>query len=778
MLLPRSRLAIFVITLSCLCHGFFRLRAQSVIAQSGSSAAAGPAARRQNLALAGGHGPFTLVARELWYVGSVAHAVGQVELEYAGVHLRCDSLTYDRQTEIAKAQGHVVVYDPREQTRIHATSAVYNFRTSQGEFDNFHGFSGALLAGRRRLLFSNNPLYFSGRRLLQLSRRKFRIDDGSITSCQLPHPKWTLTAHEADFTLNQSATLHGSTFRLYGVPVFYFPYLTHSLHAHGRQSGFLLPNLGHTTQKGDVLGEAFYWAINRSWGLTLGSEYFSTRGWAEHLRLDSRPTRESRLQATLDGVFDRLGQGGQEVRVTASHAPVAGFRAVLDADYLTSYVYRLAFQPGYDQAINSEAISTGFLEKQENGYDFSLVGHRYQNFLSKTKNDDVIITSLPSLGWSSWDRRLWDAAPVYLGWTVAWGLLDRSQPGYQTGMVSRLHLAPEVTLPWHTAFGDWQAGAGVDETYYSRRQTPTATPQAIPGLLNQGINRAAERLRLRWTPPGLERVFRGPGGWLGTRLKHVLQPRISYHYTSGVHDFQDLLQFDPTDILTDTRELDYQLSNRLFTRAADGSTHELLAWTLEQKYFFDPLFGGAFTPGARNVFLTTAELSPFAFEALPRAFSPISSIVRVSPWADFNGEWRLDIGPRGTLRASAFSGDFHIGSMYFDGSHFLVRAPTGINPALLPGGQTRFNQFRFSTGYGARNHSGLSLGLAAAYDLHRGVLQYGALESSYNWNCCGISFEYRRFSLLNIRRGPEYFFSFNLANVASFGNLRTGERLF
>ncbi len=778
--LPRIRLGILVITLSFLCHGFSRARAQSVIAQTGTSAAAAPSPSRQHLFLPSrkNGGPTTLSARELWTKGPVIHAIGQVELDYAGIRLYCDSLTFNNQTKKAEADGHVVLYDAREKTRIRASRAVYDFAHSQGEFDNFNGFSGALLAGQRRMLLSNNPLFFHGRRLLQLGPRRFRIDDGSITSCTLPHPKWTLTAHQTDFTLGRSATLHGAAFRFYGVPVFYFPYLTHSLRANGRQSGFLIPNIGHSTQKGNVLGDAFYWAINRSWGVTLGGEYYSTRGWAEHIRLDSRPTRESRLQVGVDGVFDRLGQGGQEVRVAASHAPVAGFRAVVDADYLSAYVLRLVFQPSLDQAINSEAISTGFLEKQENGFDYSLVGRRYQNFLSQKKNDDIIITSLPSLGWSSWDRKLVHALPLYLSWDTDWGLLDRSQPQFGTGLVDRLHLAPELTLPWHSDFGDWLASAGVDETYYSSQQNPAGAPGNLPQLIHQAINRTAERVQLRWIPPGLEKVYKGSGSWLGVRWKHVLQPSVAFHYTTGVHNFQHLLQFDPIDILTDTRELDYQLSNRFYVEDKDGSSRELLSWTLEQKYFLDPTFGGALIPGHRNVFLTTAQLTPFAFESLARPFSPISSIVRVSPWANFEGEWRLDVGPSGSIRASAFSGDFHVGSVFFDGSHFLVRAPTGLNPKLLPGGQKSFDQFRFSTGYGARNQRGLSVGLATAYDLERGVLQYGAIESSYNWDCCGISFEYRRFSLLNIKRGPEYFFSFNLANVASFGNLRTGERLF
>jgi LPS-assembly protein len=67
---------------------------------------------------------------------------------------------------------------------------------------------------------------------------------------------------------------------------------------------------------------------------------------------------------------------------------------------------------------------------------------------------------------------------------------------------------------------------------------------------------------------------------------------------------------------------------------------------------------------------------------------------------------------------------------------------------------------------------------ANALDLNSG-LQYASLQSTYNWDCCGVSLGYRRFALLSVKRVEnEYFFQFNLANIASFGNLRRQERLF
>ena len=64
------------------------------------------------------------------------------------------------------------------------------------------------------------------------------------------------------------------------------------------------------------------------------------------------------------------------------------------------------------------------------------------------------------------------------------------------------------------------------------------------------------------------------------------------------------------------------------------------------------------------------------------------------------------------------------------------------------------------------------------FDREFNLLQYGAAQTSYNWDCCGLSFEYRRFSLGSVRNENQYRFAFTLANIGSFGNLKRQERLF
>jgi len=89
-----------------------------------------------------------------------------------------------------------------------------------------------------------------------------------------------------------------------------------------------------------------------------------------------------------------------------------------------------------------------------------------------------------------------------------------------------------------------------------------------------------------------------------------------------------------------------------------------------------------------------------------------------------------------------------------------------------------FHQLRVLLGYGQLNKRGFSAASSFGFDANHGSLQYATAQTSYNWDCCGLSLEYRRFALGSVRNENQYRFSFTLANVGAFGNLRRQERLY
>jgi len=63
-------------------------------------------------------------------------------------------------------------------------------------------------------------------------------------------------------------------------------------------------------------------------------------------------------------------------------------------------------------------------------------------------------------------------------------------------------------------------------------------------------------------------------------------------------------------------------------------------------------------------------------------------------------------------------------------------------------------------------------------DLNLNSTQYSALQTTYNWDCCGITAEFRRIAIGPVRSENQFRFAFTVANVGTFGTLKRQERLY
>ena len=80
--------------------------------------------------------------------------------------------------------------------------------------------------------------------------------------------------------------------------------------------------------------------------------------------------------------------------------------------------------------------------------------------------------------------------------------------------------------------------------------------------------------------------------------------------------------------------------------------------------------------------------------------------------------------------------------------------------------------------YGESNRRGWNAQAGFGYDVKQNVWQNQFVEVSYNGSCCGISVEYRRLSLGEIRTENQFRVSLNIANIGTFGNLRREEKAY
>ena len=368
----------FLITAALVCHLLLApsivtsqlLSSQQTASQSKSTLPSAPSAVNSE--------DVTIRAIQQEKDGSIFKLRGEAEIHYGTYILHADSVDYNSETGDATADGHVVLDGGPNDEHIEATHSAYNVRSESGRFENVRGTTGMRLRGKRMILTSSNPFAFKGKVVVKTGPDHYLVYDGTITTCELPRPKWEFNAHKIEVEVGGNATIYRSTFRIEGIPIFYFPFATHPVERLPRQSGFLIPNFGRSSIKGTILGDSAFWAINRSTDLTAGAEYFTRCGWAPQAEFRARPTEEAYVDLNYFGVFDRgigtpaVDQGGHEVHLNAEDTFGNNLRGVASIDYLSSFVFRLAFNDVFSQAVNSEVKSEAFLSKSNEAFSTTL----------------------------------------------------------------------------------------------------------------------------------------------------------------------------------------------------------------------------------------------------------------------------------------------------------------------------------------------------------------------------------------------------------------------
>jgi len=723
----------------------------------------------------------TIEADQQRQVGNIFYADGHVDVHYQNSRLRADHVEYNDDTQVAFARGNVQL-DYMTQ-HVEASDGRYELRTGRG---TFHHVRASFVLQRRplpTLLVSPNPLYVEAEEVDRLDEQTYEIHNGWLTVCDPNKPTWRFYAPAATIRLQKNVRIVNGNFRIETIPVMYLPYSTFPAEKQ-RESGFMIPDPGHSTQKGDVLGEAFYWAPTDWMDATIGGDYFSKRGWSEKGEIRMRPWENAKFDATYFGVMDRgleqtdappLKEGGHEDHIGFTALLPDGWRAVVDFNQLTSLTFRLAWAETFSQAVNSEVRDTAFLTNNFRGFSVDIAALSYKNFLSATPQSSITLRTAPEARFSSVDQAPFRQLPFYFSFDVFTGAVHKGEtvtPFDSPAFIARSEFAPSVTMPFH--WGPWLSVT----PSFTLRSTYYGAQEAGGRFLDQGFFRTTEETSVDMRPPTIERVWRSGE----TKWKHVIEPDIVYRYVTGVNDFQRFIRFDEDETLTDTNEFEYGFTQRLYRRTRDGQAKELVSWRLVQKYFFDPTFGGALVAGQRNVFQTLDSLTPFAFADQARKYSPIVSDLRLTPGKRFDTQLRIDYDPkRGQMTA--------IGTLvkwkpyresFLTLAHFsAINLPTPAfeNPPDFDFVH-RSNQLRVLAGYGDLTRPGWNVQGGVSYDFTANDFQNQVAQVTYNGSCCGLGFEYRRLSFGNIRNETRYGFVLRIANLGSAGNLRRQEKIF
>jgi LPS-assembly protein len=710
--------------------------------------------------------------------GELTIADGDVDIHYGNERLRADHVEYNDQNNEAIARGHVV-FD-------------YNVSTGRGTFTNVRGTIKIERRANPTVLVTDNPLYFEAHDVEKFGEDLYFISRAWITVCDPQHPQWQFYAPHARVRLDKTMALVSANFRLFRVPLIWLPYATAPAGPKIRQSGLLIPIVGNSSSKGFVFGDAFYWAPTPWLDTTLGAELLSRRGSAERAQFRAKPWENTSIKYSYYGVVDRgvptvvnqgttqtvqrVSQGGHEQQLEIQSLLKSNWRFVADVNELSSLTFRLAFADTFGDAINSEVRSSIFLTHNFDGFSLNFAALNDKSFLTINPQTSVSLRNAPEARFSSVERAPWQNLSIYFGFDAYAGAVHRSDGVIDTpSAVGRTEFAPLVTVPLR--FGPWlnvTASAAFRTAYYGDSLVGGATTTTIPTLTGRSIVRNDGEFTLDVRLPTFERFFQRPQS--RKKFKHAIEPSFIYRNVTGINNFARLIRFDSDSTLTNTNEVAYGVTQRLWVKDGDDQPKQLISWRLMQKHFFDPTFGGALIPGARNVFQTLDEVSPFAFADGPRNWSPIVSDIKVTPEGPLDFEQILEYDTqRGSGGQLTTIGTLAKIKPYKEFFFTIADFRLDANPLVL---QPKSNQIRTLLGYGSETRKGFNVTTGISYDITNNALQNQLVQLSYNGNCCGLAVEYRRIALGQVRTDNQFRVAFIIANIGTFGNLRHREKIF
>jgi LPS-assembly protein len=702
--------------------------------------------------------------------GALTTADGDVDIHYANQRLRADHVEYNDQTNEAIAKGHVQ-YD-YENEHLEGDEAHYNIGTGRGTFLKVRGTIKVERRPNPTVLVTENPLYFRAREVEKFGNDFYIVRDAWITVCDPRRPKWQFYATHARIRVDKTMALVNTNFRLFEVPLVWLPYATAPAGPKIRQSGFLLPNIGNSSSKGFVFGDAFYWAPSPSMDATVGAELLSRRGSAERGQFRAKPWENTSIKYSYFGVVDRLKQGGHEQQLEIQSELAKNWRFVADVSELSSLTFRLAFADTFGDAINSEVRSSIFVTHNFGGFSLNFAGLNDKSFLTVSPiQTSVSLRNAPEGRFSSVEQAPWRNLPVYFGFDASAGALHRGDGIIDTpSAVGRTEFAPRLTVPLH--FGPWLNATGTA----AFRTTYYGDSLASPGTLaNRTVTRNDGEFAVDFRFPALERFFvrqSKDSSKPRRKYKHTIEPELRYRYVTGIDHFSQFIRFDADATLANTNEIQYGITQRLWVKEGEDQPQELASWRLMQKHYFDPTFGGAIVNGQRNALEPLDSVTPFAFALSPRNSSPIVSDFKITPAGRYDTEQILEYDPQlhkitviGSLLKVKPYREF-----YATIAHFRLQA----DPILQP----LSHQVRVLMGYGSETRKGFNVTTGISYDITNSALQNQLVQLSYNGSCCGLAVEYRRIALGQVRTDNQYRVAFIVANIGTFGNLRHRDRIF
>lgn len=210
-------------------------------------------------------------------------AQGAVEAYFNGYTLRADKVIYDPENGTVSAVGNVAVIHPDGQT--------YMFDSAELTDDLRNGVATSF----RAMLDSSARLAASY--VIRKNASVHELNKAAYTACPVCDaegdevtPTWRIrAARVTQDSERKIVSYRHAILEIKGVPILYTPYFSHPDPSVDRQSGFLAPSPGRTTDLGYFVELPYHIALSPSYDLTIAPMYTEVDGvmwkseWRHHI---------------------------------------------------------------------------------------------------------------------------------------------------------------------------------------------------------------------------------------------------------------------------------------------------------------------------------------------------------------------------------------------------------------------------------------------------------------------------------------------------------------
>lgn len=528
--------------------------------------------------------PVSVIADKLDYdrTTDVYIAVGHVKIEQEGVRLEADKVVMDNKTGEAMAEGKVYLQDGADVIR--AEKLRVNLSTRDG-----------VITGGDMFMKKDN-LHVKGDTIERTSETVYHVTKGVVTTCD--ENEWYLKADELNIDMDRYATGTGVTFNLIGMPVFYTPYFLFPVR---RQSGLLIPEVGHSSKEGFFANNALFWAISDYKDMTLYSDYREQVGHGTGIEYRYMNSRESSGQMYYK-YFDLLHTGESRWELQFQHKEefAEDLSARADINLVSDEHYYKDFERKLELRSRPYLDSNAFYVERWNTAALYVLG---QYSIDLTRTNEKTVQKLPEIRYTIFDEVI--AGPLHLNFEgSAVNFVRRDE-----NSVRRVDFNPRLSAVFGSGGLSVTPHAGFEATFYDQSDASTEPVERKFFYTGADINARVSR------------VFGKDGGTGIGMIRHSIEPTISYTYIPDV-DQKGIPQFDSIDSVAARNLTTVALVNRLTAhyREHEGSptfqTFDLMVLRLSQTY--DLNVARANEPGTARA---RSELLGELYARTPRLFT-------------------------------------------------------------------------------------------------------------------------------------------------------------